>query len=91
MATWRIWSGIAYGAFEFLGEAEGETFADACQAYAASHPAFAAEFNTRRLTFQGFPLVPLDRRIDGEKVCFGEVRDIVADSRPKGSSTRRPD
>ena len=73
--TWRIWTSLGYGAFEYLGDAEGDTFTDACRAKAAADPAFAAEFDPIAMTLQGFPLVPLDSRIEGRRVQLGRAKE----------------
>lgn len=68
---WRIWSRIGHQAYQYHGEAEGETFTQACHAFAAANPAFAADFEPAHMTHNGNELLPLDRRIDGQKVQFG--------------------
>ena len=77
--VWRIWISVGYGAFEYVGEGVGETFADACQMLAESDLRFAGDFNPRSMSLRGCPLVPLDKRIDGRSIAFGDVRDAVAD------------
>lgn len=73
MNQWHIWCQIKPGAFEYLGQAEGESFENACHHLAESNPAFRADFEPTRMTFNGNPLVPLDRRIDGARVQFGSA------------------
>ena len=75
---WRIWISVGYGAVEYVGEAIGDTFAEACRHRAESDPGFAREFNPRSLSLRGCPLVPLDRRIDGPSIRLGDARDAVA-------------
>jgi len=79
MTVWKIWSAVGFGAFEYLGEAEGETFQAASRRLAAENPNFREAFDPHRMTFQGCPLVPLDRRIDGTSIQFGNVRDGLAE------------
>jgi hypothetical protein len=71
MVVWRIWSRIAHQAYEYLGEAEGETFEEACHAFAKAHPTFGADFEPVRMTHNGNELLPLDGRVDGQRVQFG--------------------
>ena len=77
--TWRIWTNVDFGAFEYLGEAEGDTFTDACHAMAAADPAFAAEFDPLAMTLLGAPLIPLDSRLQGRRLQFGAARDSAPD------------
>ncbi len=64
---------MGYGAFDYLGDAEGESFHDACCNMAGRDPAFAADFDPKAMTLQGFPLIPLDGRIEGRRVQLGKA------------------
>ncbi|PSC05375.1 hypothetical protein SLNSH_09260 [Alsobacter soli] len=67
---WRIWTAVGADAYEFIGEATGDSFAAACASFAERNPAFAKDFDPHALRYQGFALVPLERRIDGQAVQF---------------------
>lgn len=75
MSHWHIWAEIRPGAFEYLGRADGETFEDACRRHAQASRDFRQDFEPEKMTFNGHPLVPLDRRIDGVRVQFGAAGD----------------
>lgn len=83
---WRIWSRLGPQAYEYLGQADGETFAEACQALAEARPDFRADFEPRAMTHNGNELVPLDRRIDGQEVQFGAP---PTRARPAGAAAPR--
>jgi len=74
-SIWRVWTSVGYGAFEYVGEAPGDTFQDACRVMADANAAFAADFDPVAMTYQGCPLIPLDSRIEGRRVQFGGARD----------------
>lgn len=75
---WRIWSRVGEDAYEYLGEAEGETFKDACRALAEANPVFGADFEPVRMTHNGNELLALDRRVDGQRVQFGSPEDHLS-------------
>lgn len=83
MAHWHIWAQVGLGAFEFLGEADGDDFEEACWNLASANREFRAEFDGKSMTFNGNSLVPLDRRIDGAKVQFGGVASHRSESAPE--------
>ncbi len=76
---WRVWSRVGYGAFEYLGDAAGESFKQACESLANTNPDFARDFDPPNETLQDCPLVPLERRVDGRQFADGESRDAVSD------------
>ena len=51
----------------------GESFHDACCNMAERDPSFAADFDPKAMTLQGFSLIPLDSRIEGRRVQFGQA------------------
>ena len=65
MTQWRIWIEVAENAHAYLGEAEAETFAEACLAYVAAHAEHQDDFDITTMTLRGCRLVALDRRRDG--------------------------
>lgn len=75
MSQWHIWAQIPQGGFQYLGQAQGDCFEEACQRLAETNASFRENFHPAKMTFNGNPLIPLDRRIDGLCVQFGSTQD----------------